>query len=63
MNIASSFGCIVTDFNVYWSAVLADYDGAPDATGTNSLIGHGKTEDAAVADLLDKIRDFETEST
>lgn len=35
-----------------WSAVLRDYDGAPDARGPNSCIGRGPTETAAVADLI-----------
>jgi hypothetical protein len=70
MSDASPFGCkvisghkIVTSFdyppipdrNYDWSATLADYDGAPDATGPTSLIGHGKTEAAAVADLLEQL--------
>lgn len=46
---------IVTGFNVYWSATLSDYDGAPDAKGPNSQIGHGTTELAAVAALLEKL--------
>lgn len=46
---------IVTDFNVYWTAVLRDYDGAPDAKGPDSLMGTGKTESAAVADLLEQL--------
>lgn len=42
---------ISTSFNVYWSAYFTDeYDGAPDS---HSLIGHGKTEAEAVADLLE----------
>ena len=39
-----------------WSAVLRDYDGAPDSNGPNSRIGRGPTETAAVADLLDQLR-------
>lgn len=50
---------IHTHHNVYWSATFDDYDGAPDAKGHHTLIGHGKTELAAVADLLDKERDLE----
>ena len=46
---------IRTDFNVYWSAVLDSYDGAQDAKGPNSLIGHGATEMEAIADLLDRL--------
>lgn len=44
-----------------WSAVLCDYDGAPDSRGPNSFIGRGPTETAAVADLLDQIQDYEEE--
>jgi hypothetical protein len=69
---ASPFGCkvirghrIVTSFdyppipdrNFDWSAVLADYDGAPDAKGTNSMIGRGRTELEAIANLLDMLHD------
>lgn len=50
---------ISTSFNVYWSAVLDDYDGAPDAKGPSSRIGHGPTETAAVSDLLDQLLDIE----
>lgn len=46
-----------------WSATLRDYDGAPDAKGPNSIVGRGPTETAAVADLLDRLRDFEEERT
>ena len=68
----SSFGCkvihghkIVTSFdyppipdrNFDWSAVLADYDGAPDATGPNSMIGRGLTELEAIANLMDMLHD------
>jgi hypothetical protein len=54
----STFGKVQTSFNVFWSAFLESYDGAPDATGPNSLIGHGKTEDAAVAHLLDQLQEL-----
>lgn len=37
-----------------WSAVTEDYDGAPDAS---CPVGHGPTEEAAVADLLEKIEE------
>jgi hypothetical protein len=50
---------IHTDFNVYWSAVLDGYDGAPDAKGRRSLVGRGTTEAAAVADLMEKLEDEE----
>jgi hypothetical protein len=36
-----------------WSAVTEDYDGAPDAGW--QPVGHGETEEAAIADLLDQI--------
>ena len=42
-----------------WSAVLRDYDGAPDSTGPNSKIGRGPTETAAVADLLCQIESWQ----
>jgi hypothetical protein len=55
-SVSSLFGCIVTDFNVFWSATLKDYDGAPDATGPTSLIGHGRTELEAIANLLEQLK-------
>lgn len=50
---------IVTSFNVYWSATLRGYDGAPDSKGPNRKIGHGKTELSAVADLLEQLESTE----
>jgi hypothetical protein len=46
---------IVTDCNVYWTAVLSDFDGAPDAKGPRSLVGIGNTERAAVEDLMEQL--------
>ena len=40
-----------------WSAVLDDYDGAPDAGF--QPIGRGPTEVSAVADLLQQIEEHE----
>jgi hypothetical protein len=41
-----------------WSAVLADeYDGAPDAGW--QPVGHGETEQAAIADLLEQIEEHD----
>ena len=37
-----------------WSAVTDNYDGAPDS---RCPVGHGETEAAAVADLLEKIEE------
>jgi hypothetical protein len=48
---------IVTDFNVYWTAVLRDYDGAPDAKGPNSLLGWGKTELEAISSLMEQLEE------
>lgn len=43
---------ISTFFNVYWTAIFEnEYDGAPDS---RSLIGWGKTEQAAIDDLLEQ---------
>lgn len=36
----------------YWVATFDGYDGAPDATGPDSLMGTGDTETDAVVDLL-----------
>ena len=47
----------IPDRGMDWSAVLRDYDGAPDSKGPNSRIGRGPTETSAVADLLDQLRD------
>lgn len=38
-----------------WSATLDDYDGAPDAGF--QPIGHGATEEAAIADLREQIEE------
>lgn len=51
----------IPDRRFDWSAVLRDYDGAPDSKGPDSFIGRGPTETAAVADLLDKLRDYDEE--
>ena len=40
-----------------WSAVLDDYDGAPDAGP--QLVGTGRTEQAAIDDLLCQIADYQ----
>jgi hypothetical protein len=37
-----------------WSAVTEDYDGAEDS---HCPIGHGATEEAAIADLLEQIEE------
>lgn len=37
-----------------WSAVFDDYDGAEDS---HCPIGHGRTEQEAIADLLDQVED------
>jgi len=39
-----------------WSAVTEDYDGAPDAS---CPVGHGRTEEEAIADLLDQLEEIE----
>jgi hypothetical protein len=39
-----------------WSATFDGYDGAEDA---NDIMGHGPTELAAIADLLEKERERE----
>jgi hypothetical protein len=40
-----------------WTAIESDsYDGAPDA-GSAATIGHGNTEAAAIADLIEKFED------
>lgn len=46
-----------TDFNVYWTAVLDSYDGAPDAKGPNSLMGVGRTEQQAMANLTEQLEE------
>jgi hypothetical protein len=38
-----------------WSAVLDDYDGAPDASSRCRAVGYGPTEKDAIADLLEAI--------
>ena len=43
--------------NFDWSAVTEDYDGAPDAGW--QPVGHGATEEAAIADLLEQIEEHE----
>jgi hypothetical protein len=40
-----------------WSAVTDDYDGAPDAGW--QPVGHGRTEDEAIADLLRQIEEYQ----
>lgn len=40
-----------------WSAVLDGYDGAPDATGIYSMVGHGATEQEAIDDLKEQIEE------
>lgn len=50
---------IHTRHNVYWIATFDDYDGAPDAGRRASMLGHGKTELAAIADLLEQERDLD----
>jgi hypothetical protein len=45
----------IRDFD--WSAHLDDYDGAPDAGW--QPVGHGRTEDAAIADLLAQIAAYD----
>jgi hypothetical protein len=48
---------IITDWQSTpqcWSAFFDNYDGAPDAKPPRSLIGYGKTEVGAVADLLEQ---------
>jgi hypothetical protein len=37
---------------------LDDFDGAPDATGPQSLVGTGKTEEAAKIDLLEQLEAY-----
>lgn len=43
-------GLIVTSYNVMWTAVREDYCGAEDS---NCPIGSGRTEAAAIADLIE----------
>jgi hypothetical protein len=50
---------IRTDFNVYWTAVLDSYDGAPDAKGPNSLVGWGRSEQEAIADLKEQLEEHD----
>jgi len=40
-----------------WSAHLDDYDGAPDAGW--QPVGHGRTEDEAIADLLRQVEEYD----
>jgi hypothetical protein len=40
-----------------WSACLSDYDGAPDAGW--QPVGHGRTEQEAIDDLLRQIEEHE----
>jgi hypothetical protein len=51
----------IPDRSCDWSAVLLDYDGAPDARGPNACIGRGPTETAAVAHLLEQLSELEDE--
>jgi len=37
-----------------WWANLDDYDGAPDASPADRVMGHGMTPHEAIIDLLDK---------
>lgn len=41
-----------------WSAITEDYDGAPDAG--RQFIGHGRTEEEAIADLKEQLDDEAT---
>jgi hypothetical protein len=49
----------IPDRSMDWSAHLRDYDGAPDASGPNTFIGRGPTETAAVADLLERLDEYD----
>lgn len=61
MNDASKYPKIITHFeyppipvrNFDWCAVTEDYDGAPDAGP--QCIGHGRTEEEAIADLKEQL--------
>lgn len=55
----------IPDRSFDWSAVLSDYDGGDIDYDTPSRdpIGRGPTETAAVADLLDQLRDLEESTT
>lgn len=44
-----------------WEAALDGYDGAPDASGPQTMIGHGATEEEAVADLTEQLAEWEEE--
>lgn len=54
-----------------WTAHLKDYDGAPDSCDgfdnyygppcANNRVGEGRTEEAAIEDLLDQLADLEPE--
>lgn len=58
---------IVTDFwakpiphrGMDWTATLDGYDGAPDARGPHSLLGHGSTEQGAILSLLGQLDELE----
>jgi hypothetical protein len=39
-------------------AVLEEYDGAPDAVGPESFVGHGDTAAAALVDLKEQLSDY-----
>jgi len=47
--------------NIGWWATLEEYDGAPDATGPESFLGSGKTEDDARADLEAQLSEWAAE--
>lgn len=40
-----------------WAATLDGYDGAPDATGIYSFVGHGETEQEAIDSLKEQIEE------
>ncbi len=46
---------------VGFTAVLEEHDGAPDAVGPESFVGHGFTEDEAREDLEQQLSDYERE--
>jgi hypothetical protein len=47
----------IPDRSFDWSAVTDDYDGAPDAGW--QPVGHGRTEDEAIADLVRQIEEYD----
>lgn len=46
---------------VGWTATLEEFDGAPDAVGPESFVGHGATEGEAVNDLEEQLGEYEAE--